>query len=101
MPELPISIPKWYLPLTGAFWGLVGLIVSYGLFRGNTWAIKLLSWGSLCFVAWYWLDRFAFVRSEYGRSTWPAAVTFTLITVLIIFLSQKRIDVKAYFQEKT
>ena len=100
MPDLPTSVPRWYLPLTGAFWGSVVLVVSYGLFRGIAWAPKLLTYGSLGFTAWYWLDRFLFVQSDYGQSIWPATATFSLLTLLFIFLSQRRRDVKEYFQEK-
>jgi hypothetical protein len=101
LPDLPTSIPQWYLPLTGISWGMVGLITSFGLFLGYSWAPKLLRLGSLCFVGWYWIDRFVFVRSDYGRSIWPAAAMLSGMTLLLIFVSLNLADVKAFFQEKT
>jgi hypothetical protein len=100
MPEFPTSVPQWYLPLTGALWAIVGLLAGTGLFRRLTWAPKFLKWASVCFVAWYWLDRLFFVRSEYGRSNWPASLIISVFALITIFSIQSRLDVRRYFQEK-
>jgi hypothetical protein len=36
--NLPLSMPAWYIPLTGAFWGVVWLILGAGLWMGREWA---------------------------------------------------------------
>jgi hypothetical protein len=100
IPDLPLQIPTWYLQLTGAIWGIVGIITSYGIFFGRAWGVRFLKWGSLSFILWYWIDRLALVQSEYGRSSWPAAATLSLLSLLVIYISQKRSEVKAYYQEK-
>lgn len=99
-PELPLSVPAWYFPFTGMLWGSIGLVTCYGLFRRTGWALRLLTWGSVFFILWYWVDRVAFVRSEYGRSTWIAAAILSVGTFLLILFFRNRVDVKAYFQEK-
>jgi hypothetical protein len=36
--SLPLSVPDWYLPLTGALWGAFWIILGAGMWRGNEWA---------------------------------------------------------------
>jgi hypothetical protein len=101
IPDLPTKIPAWYLSLTGFFWGSSGLILSYGLFRKLSWALRVFYWESLIFVVWYWADRILFVRSEYGQASWPASLFITLIALSLIFWIVRRPDVRATFQEKS
>jgi hypothetical protein len=99
MPELPLSIPRWYLPATGLFWGSIGLATCAGLFLGRPWAPQFLRWGCLGFAAWYWVDRFLFVRSDYGRGTWLAAALITLVGSILLFWFLRRADIRTFFQE--
>jgi len=99
VPDLPLSVPQWYFPLTGFVWGFIGLILSYGLFRTLPWALRMLTWASLSFVVWYWIDWLLFARSEYGRGSWPASLILTILVLGIIFWIQHRTDVRTAFQE--
>jgi hypothetical protein len=100
MPSLQLAIPSWYLSMTGGFWGISGLIVAYGLFRGRTWAPGLLLWGGLAFSAWFWIDRILYVRTDFGRGNWPAVAALTLLILGTLVWTLKRSDIKAYFQER-
>jgi hypothetical protein len=99
VPDLPLSVPQWYFHLTGFVWGVTGLVLSYGLFRTLPWALRMLSWASLLFVVWYWIDWLLFTRSEYGRGSWPASLMLTIIVLGLLFWIQRRIDVRTAFQE--
>jgi hypothetical protein len=99
MPDLTLTSPKWYFSLTGFVWGASGLILCYGLYRTLPWALRMLNWGSLLFVAWYWIEWFFFVRSDYSRGSWPASLTLTVIALGVIFWIQRRTDVQEAFQE--
>jgi hypothetical protein len=35
---LPLPVPAWYLPLAGAFWGVLWLVLGAGLWRRKEWA---------------------------------------------------------------
>jgi len=100
IPDLPIQVPPWYLSLTGFIWGLVGLVLSFALFRTFPWALHLLRWGSLCFVGWYWIDRLLFARSDYSRVTWPASIILTIIYLAGLYWFQRNPDVQMAFQVK-
>jgi hypothetical protein len=99
MPDLPIIATQFYVALTGFVWGLGGLILSYGLFRTHTWALRMLCWGTPVFVVWYWIDRLVFMRSEYSRISRPASIVFTIIALGVIYWIQQRSDVRAAFKE--
>jgi hypothetical protein len=99
LPNLPITIPRWYLSLTGFVWGLAGLVLSYGLFQIYPWALRMLTWGSLSFSGWYWLDRLFFASSEYSQLNWIASLILTFIALGLILGIQRRLDVQAAFKE--
>jgi hypothetical protein len=99
IPDLPLTIPQWYISLTGFIWGLCGLILSYGLFRVLPWALHMLSWGSLSFLVWYWIDRLLFTRSDYSQVSWPASAILSVLSLGVLLWVQRRADIKAAFKE--
>ncbi|MGD8814693.1 MAG: hypothetical protein PVI78_09485 [Anaerolineales bacterium] len=98
--NLPLSVPVWYLPLTGAIWGAAGAVAAYGLLRGQAWALRLMRGGTVAFVLWYWLDRIFLACSDYLRLTWPLALIITLLAVLSIFWILSRPVIQEYFGER-
>ncbi len=101
LPELPLTVPAWYVPVNGAVWGLSGLAVAYGLFRGRTWAPALLRLGGLAFLLWYWADRLLLVRTDYAVRTRPFSVFVTFLAVVAIAWVLRQSSVQAYFRENT
>lgn len=101
LPDIPLTVPGWYLPLTGGIWGAWGLTAAYGLFGGLPWAPALARWGALAFVLWYWVDRLVLARSHYLDVTWPAALAITLLSLLGFFWLLSRPAAKHFFGENT
>ncbi len=99
LPDLPLSVPEWYLPATGLVWGLGGLAAVYGLFRGRPWAPSLVRWGSGMYLLWYWADRLLLARSEYARVSWPAAALLSLAALGLLAWGLRRPAVRAYYRE--
>lgn len=97
IPALQISVPVWYFTITGLLWGVIGIGLSLGLFFGDPRAPKLTKWLSLVFIAWYWLDRFLFVKTDYVRGSTPAAIGTTLLGIIIIFWVLQRPGAETYF----
>jgi hypothetical protein len=94
---LPIS--PAYFALTGFFWGLLGLVLVWGLWRGETWAPKLLRVSSLIYVIYIWVDRLL-VRDPSSRSVNELFSALLMVIVLvIIFLILSRRNAKVYFGE--
>ena len=98
--NLPLSVPFWYLPLTGAIWGVVGMTAAYGLFRGDLWAPRLVRWGTVVYTLWYWLDRIFLACNDYRRLTWPLMLVITLLAVLCTYWILSRPAIREYFGER-
>ncbi len=99
IPDLPISLPYWYLYLRNGLWGLGSVIAAMGLFLGRSWSLNLTRWGSLFISLWYWSDRLLLSRSDYARRSWPAGVVVTLIVLIWIFWILTRPAIQCYFRE--
>jgi len=101
LPDIPLSVPQWYLPLTGAVWGGIGLATAYGLFCGYPWSLAVMRWGALAYALWFWADRLLLARSDYLGITWPAALAIMLPTILGIFWLLNRPGVRHFFGESS
>ena len=99
--SLPFTIPTWYLPFTGAVWGVGGLLLASGLFIGYPWAPTAARWGSLAFVGWYWADRLLLGRSDYSAVTRPAGAIVSLTAVGILLWGLHREGAREYFGENS
>jgi hypothetical protein len=100
LPALPLTVPGWYIPLTGAAWGITGLVTSIGLFSGQRWAIGATLGWSVAYTIWYWADRLLFVQGDYARRTQPASLALTVLGLGAVWLILRRQSVRYYFREK-
>jgi hypothetical protein len=100
LPSLPLTVPAWYLALSGAFWSTLALLSVFGLLKGAIWAPTILRWGSAAFAAWFWTDWILFIRSDYSRGSWPFNLAFTIVALAAIVWSLQRSAVKRYFGER-
>lgn len=100
LPKLPLSVPAWYIPLTGAFWGVGALVVAYGLFTGRAWAPGAARWGAVAFAVWYWADRLIFARSDYAQRTIPASTVITVLGLAGVWVILRTAHVRSYYKER-
>ena len=101
LPRLPLSVPEWYLPLTGAVWGGAALVLGFGLLRGSRRAYRFLFWAVPIYLGWYWADRLLLVRSDFAQRSLPAALVLSAIAVALVYLALTRPSVRTYFGERT
>ncbi|MGD2156907.1 MAG: hypothetical protein PVG14_19570 [Anaerolineales bacterium] len=98
----PISLTllhRIYLAVTGALWGLVGLPLTWGLWRGRTWAPRSLSLIAILYSAYYWLDRLFLAVPKIWRPRWPFAVAATVILLVLTFWTLSRPGARAFFSK--
>ncbi|MFQ5922419.1 MAG: hypothetical protein ACE5M4_06210 [Anaerolineales bacterium] len=100
LPDLPYAVPPVYLLIRSGLWGAWGLIAAIGAFLGKTWAPRLIRWGGLAVVIWYWVDRIFLARSDYARANWPVSAIVTVLAIAFVGWVLSRPVVRAYFQEK-
>jgi len=94
---LPLS--PIYFVISGLVWGLLGLVLAWGLFFGGGWAPRLLRVTSLFYMIYIWLDRLV-LRDPSSRN--PGSMFFAVLSILImviIFWILSRQNVRAYFGE--
>ena len=101
LPDLPLSVPEWYLPLTGAVWGGAALALGFGLLRGSRRAYRFLFWAVPIYLGWYWADRLLLVRSDFAQRSLPAALVMSAIAVALVYLAVTRPSARMYFGERT
>lgn len=99
LPDLPFVVPPAYLLVRNAAWGVWGLLAAFGAFFGKSWAPRLIQWGGLGLVAWYWLDRGLLTQSDYARASWPVAALLTFLAVIWARWTLTRPIVRDYFEE--
>jgi len=95
--DLPYTVPRAYVSLSGGVWGALALGTALGLFFGRTWAPRAARAGAFLFAAWYWADRLLFVHTEYARRSWPAAAALTVAGVGFTLWALARPHVNHYF----
>jgi hypothetical protein len=99
LPALPLTVPGWYLPLTGLIWGGVALLLGVGLWRGSHRAYRAMFWGIPVYLAWYWIDRLFLARSDFAQRSLPAALVMSVAAVTVIYLALTRRSARTYFEE--
>ncbi len=88
-----------YLALTGLGWGVIGLLLAWGLWRGQSWVPRFARLALLIFSAYYWIDRFIRPGSTGRNSNWLFAVGLNVIILAWVFWRLSRPKVREYFGE--
>jgi hypothetical protein len=96
--SLPQVSPA-YLAGSGLFWSLIGLPLTWGLWRGHSIAPKAARIVALAHILYYWLDRAFLVNAGENSVNWPFAAGVTTILLVGIFWVLSRPYTKAYFGE--
>ncbi len=99
IPDLSLTVPRWYPSLTGAVWGIAFLASVVGLWTGRRWAPWAARGASILFIIWYWIDRLVFVRSDYARATLPFSAGATVLCLAGLLWTLSRQSVREFFQE--
>ena len=99
--DLPLSVPAWYLPLTGAIWGGVALALGLGLLRGSPRAYRLTFWMAVVYWVWYWADRLLLIKTDFAQRSQPAALVVTIVSLILTVWALTRPSARAYFEERT
>lgn len=93
-----LPIHPLYLALSGLVWSLIGLIMTWGLWRGHRWAPLTTFLAVLAYSMYYWLDRLILSPSG-GGSNLPFAIAANLVLLIVVGWILYRRKSKAYFGE--
>ena len=92
-----LSFSPAYLSVTGSLWGLVGLPLIWGLWRGKSWAPGFIRLAVLVFSLYYWADRVILSGYANRNANWPFALAINLIVGIWIFWVLTRPKTKNFF----
>lgn len=88
-----------YMAVSGLVWGVVGLPLIWGIWRGKMWAPRLLLATLLFYSIYYWLDRAFLPGYPQRNSNWPFAMGINLLILIWILWVMTRQKVKDFFGE--
>ena len=97
--DLPGLSPV-YLAASGLIWTLLGLLLSWGLWRGNARAPAAARILCVAYFIFEWVERFIMVRLGNELENWPFFLAFTLLSLGVIFWGLSRENVRAFFGER-
>ena len=84
---LPLTVSPLYLAANGLVWGVSGLILTWGLWTGRSWARKTSISLALIFAAAFWIDLIWITEPDILQTRWMINLVFTFLglsTILII-----------------
>jgi hypothetical protein len=76
-----------YDAISGGAWFIIGLLITWGLWRGRVWAWYGAPSGAVIYGSWYWIDRLIFQETH---SNWPFALVSTIIFISFFCLLFRR-----------
>ena len=94
-----LTIHPIYLLLSGLVWGVLGLILTWGFWRGLIWMPFVTRWAVFAYLVYYWADRI-FLSNPVSRNTNILfMVSLTVIIMLWTLWIFSRENVKQFFGE--
>lgn len=95
--SLPLTVSPVYLAVDGLVWGVSGLILSWGLWTGQTWAGKAGLVLTLFFAAAFWIDLIWISEPEQLQTRWLINLVFTALGLSAVFLSLNLANSRIFF----
>ena len=102
-----LAVSPIYLAMTGCVWGLAGLALVWGLWRGKSWSPRLTLAMALTYALYFWLDQLFLAEHPVSGaplalgvvlpSNWAFSAGATVITLGYIAWVTNRSKVKLYF----
>jgi hypothetical protein len=80
--EFNASLNPLYLSITGAFWGIAGVVLLWCIWSGKTWAHRAIFASVVLWLAEYWIERVFF---QAPRANLPFALILSALLLAVTF----------------
>lgn len=84
---LPLKVTPLYLAGDGFVWGVIGLILVWGLWKGYYWAWKAGLILPLCFAVLFWIDLIWLSAPDRLQSRWLINLVLTFLGLSAVFIN--------------
>ncbi len=96
---LPMTISPAYLAGNGLFWGISGIFLSWGFWKGKSWSRSAGILFSIGYSLAFWIDLIWIAEPEGLAQRWPINLVLTIIGLGMILLVLSRKSTRDYFWE--
>jgi hypothetical protein len=86
-----------YIGISGAVWLVTGLLIVWGFWAGKAWAWAVMLGGTICYTAWYWIDRLLLQKPH---ANWPFVLIADIIFLLMIFAILFSHSTRSFFKRE-
>ena len=80
--EFHASLSPLYLSITGAFWGIAGVVLLWSIWSGKTWSYRAILAAVVLWLAEYWIERVFF---QAPRANLPFALLSSALLLAVTF----------------
>lgn len=92
-----IQISPLYLAISGMVWGLAGLWLAWGLWRGMAWSRWFSMVYFLAYLFYFWLDRILIPGSDLRNNNWMFNIGLQLLCLVLLIWTMNRKKSREYF----
>ena len=82
---LTLAMPLPYLGIGGLAWGIVFVLVSFGIWRVWSKARKVLLGVIIVYQCHIWINHVVFDTSVYSRQVWPFEAGISLVWIIVVW----------------
>ena len=92
--EFEANLSPMYLSITGAGWGVAGIVLFAGILLKRRWTLNLIIASISVWLIEYWIERVVFQSS---RANLPFALTLSILAIVIMWILTVLPGTKSYF----
>lgn len=97
--SLPLAVSPFYLAADGLGWGLTGLILAWGVSKGQSWSSPAAIVLSLLYSLFFWADRIWIAEPESLALRWPVNLVLTIIGLGAVLSILNRKSSRDFFRK--
>ena len=95
--SLPLAVSPRYLAADGIVWGIIGLILTWGVWKGKNWSGSAAMILSILYNLAFWADRIWIAQPEGLAQRWLVNLFLTVIGLGSIYLILNHKTSRAFF----
>jgi hypothetical protein len=88
-----------YIIASGFIWGVVGLLLSVGIFFRKKWSLIIMRIAVPLYLLYFWIDRLFIAEHDYIYARWQFYLGLTVLILVFYFWILRREKTKKYLNK--